>query len=85
MVKWQRIELDWKQFVGTAKAKWDKLSDERLELIAGRREELAQGIQEAYGITREASHRQIDQWQCDQKAAQGDDERGERMAGPQDL
>ena len=84
MINWQRIEVGWQHFMGAAKAKWDKLSDEQLERIAGRREQLAESIQQAYGITREASLRQIDQWQSDQKGAQGEDEKGERLAGPGD-
>ena len=79
-MNWHRIEGNWKQFVGAAKAKWGKLTDDQLALIAGRRDELAGRIQEAYGITREASQRQIDQWQSDQKMAQGEDEAGERLA-----
>ena len=80
MISWPRIEGDWKQFVATAKGKWGKLSDAQLDLIAGSREKLAAGIQQAYGITLQASQRQIDQWQHDQKMAQGEDERGERLA-----
>ena len=81
MINWHRIEADWKQFLGAAKAKWGMLTDDQLVLIAGRRDDLARSIQEAYGITREASQRQIDQWQRDQKATQGDDEKDERLAG----
>ena len=82
---WDRIQGNWTQHVEAAKAKWDKLTDEQLQSIAGHRDQLAGSIQEAYGITREASQRQIDQWQGDQKATQGEDEKGERMAGPRDL
>jgi uncharacterized protein YjbJ (UPF0337 family) len=80
-MKWDRIEADWKQFVGTAKARWDKLTEDQLRAIAGQREQLAGSIQKAYGITLEASRRQIDQWQRDQRGTQGEDERGERLAG----
>ena len=66
-MNWNRIESNWKHFVVTAKAKWDKLTDDQLQRIAGRRDELAGSIQEAYGITREASQRQIDQWQSDRR------------------
>jgi uncharacterized protein YjbJ (UPF0337 family) len=84
-MNWDRIEGNWKHFVGAAKARWGKLTDDQLARIAGRRDQLAGIIQEAYGITREASQRQIDQWQSDQKGRPpGDDEKGERMAGPQD-
>jgi uncharacterized protein YjbJ (UPF0337 family) len=81
---WDRIERNWAHFIATARARWEKLTDDQLRAIAGRREELAGSIKEAYGITVEASRRQIDQWQSDQKLAQGDDEKGERMAGPKD-
>jgi len=84
VISWDRIESNWQHFVAAAKAKWDKIGEDQLQAIAGRRELLVGSIQEAYGITREASQRQIDQWQRDQKGTQGEDERGERMAGPGD-
>lgn len=78
-MNWDRIEGNWKQFTGTAKAKWGKLSDDQLEVVNGKREQLAGRIQEAYGITREASRRQIDQWQADQREYQSEDEKGEQV------
>ena len=84
-MNWYRIEGNWKHFVAAAKVKGEKLSDEQLAATGGRREELAARNQDAYGITREASQRQIDQWQGDQKSVQGGDETGERLAGPQDV
>jgi uncharacterized protein YjbJ (UPF0337 family) len=78
-MNWDRIEGNWKQFTGTAKAKWSKLTDDQLGLIAGKRDQLAGRIQEAYGITKEASQRQIDQWLSDQREQQGEDEKGEQV------
>lgn len=70
---WDRIEGNWKQFTGTAKHKWGKLTDDHLTAIAGRRDVLSGKIQELYGLTREATERQIDQWHKDQReAASGD-------------
>jgi uncharacterized protein YjbJ (UPF0337 family) len=66
-MNWDRIEGNWKQFKGTAKAKWGKLTDDQLDVIAGKRDQLAGRIQEAYGLTLEASQRQVDQWQADQR------------------
>lgn len=83
-MNWDRIERNWTHFTETAKSKWEKLTDDELRTIAGRREALAASITEAYGVTLQAAQRQIDQWQGDQKLAQGDDEKGERMAGPKD-
>jgi uncharacterized protein YjbJ (UPF0337 family) len=66
-MNWDRNEGNWKQFKGTAKAKWGKLTDDQLDVIAGKRDQLAGRIQEAYGLTLEASQRQVDQWQADQR------------------
>jgi uncharacterized protein YjbJ (UPF0337 family) len=37
---WNRIEGNWKQFKGAAKEKWGKLTDDDLNVIEGRREQL---------------------------------------------
>ena len=78
-MNWDRIEGNWKQFKGTAKAKWGKLTDDQLDVIAGKREHLAGKIQEAYGITLETTERQIDQWQADQKEEQKEEEKAEAI------
>jgi uncharacterized protein YjbJ (UPF0337 family) len=78
-MNWDRVEGNWKQFTGTAKAKWGKLTDDRLDVIAGKRDQLAGWIQEAYGVTKEASQRQIDQWLSDQREQQSEEEKGEQL------
>jgi len=77
---WDRIEGNWKQFKGTAKQKWGKITDDQLDVIAGKREHLAGKIQEAYGITLDASERQIDQWQADQKEELKEEEKAVEVA-----
>ncbi len=66
-MNWDRIEGNWKQFKGTAKQQWNKLTDDQLDVIAGKRDVLAGKIQEAYGITKEVSEKQISDWQDAQK------------------
>ena len=39
-MNWDRIEGDWKQFVGKVKEKWGKLTDDDLAAINGKREQL---------------------------------------------
>lgn len=46
---WNRIEGNWKQFKGSAKEKWGKLTDDDLSSIEGRREQLEGRLQERYG------------------------------------
>jgi uncharacterized protein YjbJ (UPF0337 family) len=41
---------------------WGKLTDDDLDLVEGRREELAGKLQERYGLAKDAAERQIDDW-----------------------
>lgn len=62
-MSWDRIEGNWKQLKGHVKEKWAKLSDNELDAIAGKRDQLAGRIQEAYGITKDAAEKQVAEWQ----------------------
>jgi uncharacterized protein YjbJ (UPF0337 family) len=37
---WNRVEGNWKQVKGKAKEQWGKLTDDDLDVIAGRRDQL---------------------------------------------
>ena len=52
-MNWDRIEGNWKQFKGKIHQQWGKLTDDDLDMIDGRREELAGKIQEAYGVSKD--------------------------------
>jgi uncharacterized protein YjbJ (UPF0337 family) len=60
---WNRIEGNWSKYQGSVKEQWGKLTDEQLNVIAGRREHLAGRIQEAYGITKKEAGKQLYDWQ----------------------
>ena len=62
-MNWDRIEGDWKQFTGNIKEQWAKLTDDQLDVIAGKRDQLLGKIQETYGITREETEKQVFAWQ----------------------
>ena len=53
------IEGNWKQFKGHVKEKWGKLTDDNLDTIAGKRDQLAGSVQEAYGITKDQAELQV--------------------------
>jgi uncharacterized protein YjbJ (UPF0337 family) len=38
---WNRVEGNWKQLKGHVKEQWGKLTDDDLDVVAGRREQLA--------------------------------------------
>ena len=66
-MNWDRIEGDWKQFKGNIKVQWGKLTDDHLDVIAGKRDVLAGKIQEAYGISKDEAEKQLTEWEARQK------------------
>jgi uncharacterized protein YjbJ (UPF0337 family) len=52
----------WKQMKGAAKQHWGKLTDDDLEVIAGKREALVGKLQERYGMAREEAQKKADEW-----------------------
>jgi uncharacterized protein YjbJ (UPF0337 family) len=62
-MNWDRIEGNWKQMKGTVKGKWGKLTDDHLDVVAGKRDKLAGQIQETYGISKDEAEKQISAWE----------------------
>ena len=61
-MNWDRIQGNWKQVKGKTLAQWGKLTNDDVDLIAGRREQLAGKIQERYGVAKDEGHRQVSDW-----------------------
>ncbi len=61
-MNWDRIAGNWKQFRGKIRERWGKLTDDELETIAGKRDQLIGKLQRSYGITRDEAERQVDEW-----------------------
>ena len=53
------LEGKWKQIKGQVKQQWGRLTDDRLDRISGRYEELSGLIQEKYGYTREKAEQEL--------------------------
>ena len=66
-MNWDVIEGNWKQYVGSIKEQWGKLTDDHLKAIAGKRDQLAGKIQEAYGIGKDEADKQIKAFEARQK------------------
>ena len=58
-MNWDQIEGDWKQFKGTVKEKWGKLTDNDLDVINGKKEHLLGKIQEKYGVAKAEAEAQL--------------------------
>jgi len=50
----------WKQLKGKAQQQWGKLTDDDLDRIQGKREELVGVVQERYGYERSRAEREVD-------------------------
>lgn len=62
-MNWDVIEGNWAQYTGQVKAQWGKLTDNHLAVIAGKRDQLAGHIQEAYGVAHDEADQQIKAFQ----------------------
>lgn len=54
-----RVQGQWKQWKGQLKERWGRLTDDDLDVIAGRRDQLLGRIQERHGIAKEEADRQV--------------------------
>jgi uncharacterized protein YjbJ (UPF0337 family) len=59
-MNWDRIEGKWKQSKGKFREKWGKLTDDDLDVIGGKRDQLVGRLQERYGIAKDEAERQAD-------------------------
>ena len=64
-MNWDRVEGNWKQFKGKVKEQWGRLTDDDLDVIGGKKDQLTGKIQESYGISKDEAERQIDRWATD--------------------
>lgn len=58
-MNWDKIEGNWTQFKGQAKQQWGKLTDDDLDVVGGKRDQLLGRLQEAYGISKDEAEKQV--------------------------
>jgi uncharacterized protein YjbJ (UPF0337 family) len=61
-MNWDQIEGKWKQFKGSVRTKWGKLTDDDFDVIAGKRQALSGKLQERYGLAKEEAEKQISEF-----------------------
>jgi uncharacterized protein YjbJ (UPF0337 family) len=62
-MNWDRIEGNWKQAKGKIKEQWGRLTDDDLNIIDGKREQLAGKIQHAYGVSKDEAEKQLSRFE----------------------
>jgi uncharacterized protein YjbJ (UPF0337 family) len=58
-MNWDTMKGGWKQFRGKVKEQWGKLTDDDLDRIEGKRDQLLGAVQKRYGIARDEAERQL--------------------------
>ncbi|MBA2780657.1 CsbD family protein [Billgrantia kenyensis] len=61
-MNWDQIEGKWKEVKGKARTSWGELTDDELDQVGGKKDELIGKIQKRYGLEREEAERQVDDW-----------------------
>lgn len=61
-MNWDQVAGQWKQMKGKAKGKWGKLTDDELDIVEGKRDQLVGKIQERYGIAKNEAEKEVDDW-----------------------
>jgi len=58
-MNWDEVAGKWKEHKGRIREQWGKFTNDDLEMIAGKRDQLIGAIQKRYGIAREAAEEQV--------------------------
>jgi uncharacterized protein YjbJ (UPF0337 family) len=57
---WDQMEGKWKQLTGRVREKWGELTDDDVDVIAGKRDRLLGKLQERYAIKKAEAEKQVD-------------------------
>jgi uncharacterized protein YjbJ (UPF0337 family) len=58
-----QIEGNWMQFKGKVKEQWGNLTNDDLDIIAGKRDQLLGRIQARHGLAKDEAEKQLDEFQ----------------------
>ena len=56
---WDEIKGNWRNYKGRLKEKWGELTDDDLDRIEGKRDQLLGTLQNRYGRTKDAAEREV--------------------------
>jgi uncharacterized protein YjbJ (UPF0337 family) len=65
----QTIEGNWMQLKGKVREQWGKLTDDDMDVIAGKREQLVGKIKERYGSSVEVVERELKEFEHRENSA----------------
>lgn len=59
-MNWDQIEGRWLELKGAVREKWGKLTDDDVELIAGKKDRLLGKLHTHYGLAKDDAERELD-------------------------
>jgi uncharacterized protein YjbJ (UPF0337 family) len=59
-MNWDMIAGKWRELGGKVRSKWGKLTDDDIDLIGGKKDELVGRLQQHYGYQRDRAEREVD-------------------------
>ena len=62
-MQWDTIEGKWQQLRGEVREQWGKLTNDDIDVIAGKRDQLLGLLQQRYGRSREEVERQVQEFE----------------------
>jgi uncharacterized protein YjbJ (UPF0337 family) len=61
-MNWNEFEGKWNQMKGSVRERFGKLTDDDIQVIAGKKDQFLGKLQERYGIARAQAEKQLDTW-----------------------
>lgn len=64
LMDWDIVEGNWEMIRAKVRERWGKLSDNQLDRISGKRDQLVDAIRKSYGIGKEEAEWQVRDWEA---------------------
>jgi len=61
-MNWEQVKGHWKLLKGSVKRQWRDLTNDEINIVEGRREDLIGRLQATYGYTKEKAEQEADAW-----------------------
>jgi uncharacterized protein YjbJ (UPF0337 family) len=71
-MNWDQVKGNWRVYKGRVKEKWGELTDDDLDRIAGKRDQLLGTLQNRYGRTKEAAEDEVRDFERNLAGVAGD-------------
>lgn len=62
-MNWDHVEGQWKDMKGKVRERWGKLTDDDLDVVAGKRDQLIGRIQSRYGTAKDQAEREVQEFE----------------------